>query len=86
MTLYPHQEIARDFLLTRKRCILADAPRVGKTLPTATAAAQNLPVLVLCPAVAKPVWKKAFEQLGITAVIVNGRKMAEECVPCLVAC
>jgi len=81
MTLYPHQEIARDFLLTRKRCILADAPRVGKTLPTATAAAQNLPVLVLCPAVAKPVWKKAFEQLGITAVIVNGRKMAEECVP-----
>jgi SNF2 family DNA or RNA helicase len=81
MNLYPHQEIARDFLLTRKRCILADAPRVGKTLPTATAAAQNLPVLVLCPAVAKPVWKKAFEQLGIIAVIVNGRKMAEECVP-----
>ena len=81
MTLYPHQEIARDFLLERKRCILADAPRVGKTLPTATAAAQNLPALVLCPAVAKPVWKKAFDQLGIQAVIVNGRKMAEECVP-----
>jgi SNF2 family DNA or RNA helicase len=81
VTLYPHQEIARDFLLERKRCILADAPRVGKTLPTATAAAQNLPALVLCPAVAKPVWKKAFDQLGIQAVIVNGRKMAEECVP-----
>lgn len=81
MTLYPHQEIARDFLLTRKRCILADAPRVGKTLPTASAAIEHLPVLVVCPAVAKPVWQKAFKQFGIDAVIVHGRKMAEGCVP-----
>jgi SWI/SNF-related matrix-associated actin-dependent regulator 1 of chromatin subfamily A len=80
MTLYPHQEIARDFLLARKRCILADSPRVGKTLAATAAAIEHMPALVVCPAVAKPVWKKAFEQMGITAVIVNGRKMAEECV------
>lgn len=81
LTLYPHQEIARDFLLTRKRCILADAPRVGKTLPTAAAAIEHFPVLVVCPAVAKPVWQKAFKQFGIDAVIVNGREMAAGCVP-----
>ncbi len=80
-TLFPHQVIARDFLLSRKRCILADAPRVGKTLPTAAAAIEHLPVLVVCPAVAKPVWQKAFKQFGIDAVVVNGRKMAEECAP-----
>lgn len=80
-TLFPHQVIARDFLLERKRCILADSPRVGKTLAAVSAAIQHLPVLVVCPAVAKPVWQKAFKQFGIDAVVVNGREMAAGCVP-----
>ena len=37
MQLYPHQETSRQFLLDAKRAILADQPRVGKTLPTAAA-------------------------------------------------
>ena len=43
MNLLPHQEVARDFLLSKKRCILADSPRVGKSLATASAAIQQKP-------------------------------------------
>lgn len=77
MKLYPHQEQARQFLLERKRCILADAPRVGKTLPTASAAIEHQPVLVVCPAVAKRVWQRAFAAFGVDAVMVNGRAAAK---------
>ena len=49
MQLFPHQEEARDFLLAKRRCILADQPRVGKTLPAAAAALQHLPAIVVCP-------------------------------------
>lgn len=77
MNLYPHQVEARDFLLARKRCILADQPRVGKTLPTASAALENLPVLVVCPAIAKTVWEAAFKALSDHPVrVVNGRNDA----------
>ena len=81
MKLFPHQEVARDFFLTKKRCILADAPRVGKTAPTAAAALHNLPVLVVCPAVAKYVWAKAFAQLGHTATVISGKAAAAKLAP-----
>lgn len=81
MKLFPHQEVARDFLLDKKRCILADAPRVGKTAPTAAAALHNLPVLVVCPAVAKYVWAKAFTQLGHTANVISGKSAAATLAP-----
>ena len=77
MKLYPHQEQSRDFLLTRKRAILADAPRVGKTIPTAAAAIEHLPALVVCPAVVKPGWVKAFAALGHSATEVQGRTAAK---------
>lgn len=81
MKLFPHQEVARDFLLTKKRCILADAPRVGKTAPTAAAALHNLPVLVVCPAVAKYVWAKAFALLGHAATVISGKAAAAKLAP-----
>lgn len=81
MTLLPHQIIARDWLLERQRCILADSPRVGKTLPAAAAASQHLPALIVCPAVTKRVWQRAFAQFDIAAVIVEGRTMAAGIVP-----
>ena len=77
VTLYPHQQAARDFLIKQKRCILADAPRVGKTLPTASAALENQPVLVVCPAVAKRVWQRAFAAFGVQAAVINGRAAAQ---------
>jgi SWI/SNF-related matrix-associated actin-dependent regulator 1 of chromatin subfamily A len=77
MKLYPHQETAKQFLLTQKRAILADQPRVGKTLPTAAAALENLPALIVCPAIAKTVWEAAFCKLSNASVrVVNGKNDA----------
>jgi SWI/SNF-related matrix-associated actin-dependent regulator 1 of chromatin subfamily A len=77
MNLLPHQIEARDFLLTKRRAILADQPRVGKTLPTAAAALQHLPAIIVCPAIAKTVWETAFQRLGCDDVrVINGRQDA----------
>jgi SWI/SNF-related matrix-associated actin-dependent regulator 1 of chromatin subfamily A len=77
MNLYPHQETAKQFLLTQKRAILADQPRVGKTLPTTAAALENLPALIVCPAIAKTVWEAAFCKLSNASVrVVNGKNDA----------
>lgn len=76
MRLFPHQEVAKQFLLDNKRCILADQPRVGKTAPTAAAAIEHQPVLVVCPAVAKRVWQRAFEAFGVEATVLQGRAAA----------
>lgn len=78
MKLLPHQEISRQFLLDNKRCILADEPRVGKTLATASAALEHLPALVICPAIVKTVWMSAFTNLNpdVPITIINGKKNA----------
>jgi SWI/SNF-related matrix-associated actin-dependent regulator 1 of chromatin subfamily A len=77
MQLYPHQEQAKQFLLAQKRAILADQPRVGKTLPTAAAALEHLPALIVCPAIAKTVWEAAFNKLSDATVrVVNGKNDA----------
>jgi SWI/SNF-related matrix-associated actin-dependent regulator 1 of chromatin subfamily A len=80
MQLFPHQQEAKLFLLSRRRAILADQPRVGKTLPTAAAALENLPALIVCPAIAKTVWEAAFQKLApnISVHVVNGKKGASE--------
>lgn len=81
MNLYPHQIQSRDFLLSKGRAILADAPRVGKTMPAAAAAIRHLPALVVCPAVVKPGWVKAFKALGHEAQEVKGRAAAKAVTP-----
>lgn len=79
MKLLPHQEVTLQFLLGKKRCIIADEPRVGKTLPTASAALQNLPALIICPAIVKSVWQSAFTNLNpdVPVNIIKGKKNAE---------
>ena len=78
--LFPHQTTSRDFLLRQKRAILADEPRVGKTLPTAAAALEHLPALIVCPAIVKNVWKQAFEAMDFKGEIrvITGKKQASE--------
>ena len=78
MKLLPHQEISKQFLLKTRRCILADEPRVGKTLATASAALENLPALIVCPAIVKTVWMSAFTNLNpdVPVTIINGKKNA----------
>jgi SWI/SNF-related matrix-associated actin-dependent regulator 1 of chromatin subfamily A len=80
MQLFPHQQEAKLFLLSRRRAILADQPRVGKTLPTAAAALENLPALIVCPAIAKTVWEAAFARLApnVSIHVVNGKREASE--------
>jgi SWI/SNF-related matrix-associated actin-dependent regulator 1 of chromatin subfamily A len=80
MQLFPHQQEAKLFLLSRRRAILADQPRVGKTLPTAAAALENLPALIVCPAIAKTVWESAFAKLApnVLVHVVNGKRGASE--------
>jgi len=80
MQLFPHQQEAKLFLLSRRRAILADQPRVGKTLPTAAAALENLPALIVCPAIAKTVWESAFAKLApnVSLYVVNGKRGASE--------
>jgi SWI/SNF-related matrix-associated actin-dependent regulator 1 of chromatin subfamily A len=82
MKLYPHQEEARDFLLAKRRCILADQPRVGKTLPAAAAALMHLPAIIVCPAIAKTVWEAAFNKLdpSIPIKVITGKKQASEII------
>ena len=77
--LFPHQEDAVRFLLSKRRAILADQPRVGKTLPTAVAALEHTPVLVICPAIVKTVWRDAIGLVNpdATVLVVNGKKGAE---------
>lgn len=78
MKLFPHQLLAKQFLLAKQRAILADQPRVGKTLPTAAAALENLPALVICPAIAKTVWEAAFNRLAphVSVHVINGKQWA----------
>jgi len=78
MQLLPHQVETVEFLRSRKRCILADAPRVGKTFPTTIAASQALPALIICPAIVKTVWQSSFKRaVDIDAVVINGRNAAK---------
>ena len=80
VTLFPHQESAVEFLLAKKRCILADQPRVGKTMPTATAALQHLPAIIVCPAIAKTVWETAISRINPDAkvAVITGKKQAQD--------
>ena len=58
--LKPHQRDAVQFLLDRKKCILADDMGLGKTLELSVAAIEGNfdSVLIICPASLKTNWKK----------------------------
>lgn len=56
----PHQKEAVQFLLSRKKCILADDQGLGKTLELAVASIEGNfdSVLIICPASLKTNWRK----------------------------
>lgn len=58
--LYKHQKDAVKFLLSRKKCILADGMGMGKTKELTVAAIEGNfdSVLIICPASLKINWKK----------------------------
>lgn len=60
----PYQIVGRDFLAARRFALLADEMRVGKTGQAILAAAKvgAKRTLVLCPAIAVPVWRGQWGQ------------------------
>ena len=58
--LREHQKEAVQFLLARKKCVLADEPGYGKTAELAVAAIEGNfdSVVIICPASIKTTWKK----------------------------
>lgn len=68
-----YQEVGRDFLRSRRRAILADAPGLGKTGQILLAIPPRTPAVVVCPAVAKGVWMDEARKWrpDITPIIVD---------------
>ena len=69
MQLYPYQEKGADWLAARPRAYLADVPGLGKTAQVIQAiklvqedTKSVLDVMVVCPAVAIPVWLSEWEK------------------------
>lgn len=82
--LKPHQKDAVKFLLSRKKCILADDMGLGKSMETAVAAIEGNfdSILIICPASLKTNWKNELlwyvPERDITIIdSFNGKTKAE---------
>ncbi len=85
MKLYDYQEKGVEFLYERRRAMLCDVPGLGKTAQAVRAAEwvgaegmQQLDTLVVCPAVAIPVWESEWARWTATPLpsIVSYAKLA----------
>jgi SWI/SNF-related matrix-associated actin-dependent regulator 1 of chromatin subfamily A len=58
--LYGHQESAVKFLLSRKKCLLADSMGLGKSTSAVVASIEGnfKKILIICPASLKSTWKR----------------------------
>ena len=72
----PYQSEGIDFLRSNKVALLADDPGLGKTAQALLALPEKAAVLVLCPKVAKGVWKAELEKwrAGEWSVSIPPRK------------
>jgi len=63
---FPYQIEGKDFLASKNHALLADEMGLGKTLQVILAAdkinARN--ILVICPAIARPIWIREFQRWG----------------------
>jgi SWI/SNF-related matrix-associated actin-dependent regulator 1 of chromatin subfamily A len=64
-TVMPHQVEAVKFMLSRKKCIIADEMGSGKTFSAILAALEGLfkHILVICPSSVKKTWEKELKLL-----------------------
>lgn len=62
LSLYPFQVLGTAWLKTRSRALLADDMGLGKTIQALTAVPDGAPLLIVCPAVAKGVWKRELRK------------------------
>ena len=70
MKLYDYQQVGVDWLVPRRRAYLADAPGLGKTpqLVRAARAVGAEQPLVVCPAIARPLWARQWARWDGRAV------------------
>lgn len=61
--LYEHQKSAVKFLLSRKKCLLADSQGLGKSLSAIVASIEGnfKKILIICPASLKSTWKRELK-------------------------
>jgi len=76
---FPHQIDGAVFLANRRRALLADEPRVGKTGAAIMAADYALAetILVITTSSGRPVWRRAFDQwspFGRTVQVLDGKR------------
>lgn len=82
--LFPHQKEGVQFLLTRKKCILADSMGLGKTSTLAVAAIEGNfdSTVIICPASLKTNWKRELmwyvPEKDITIIESIAQKSKEE--------
>lgn len=75
--LYEHQKDGIKFLVSRKKCILADHMGLGKTIQSVmgTLAAESKKVLIICPSSTKINWEREINMFGeYDTSIISGRK------------
>lgn len=75
MGLYAFQRVGVQWLATRSGALLADDMGLGKTLQTLASIPANAPVLVVCPAVAKSVWRGEVKKWRphLSTEVLSGR-------------
>lgn len=73
--LFPFQAEGVAWLVARLTGLLADDMGLGKTIQLAVSLPSNVPVVIVCPAVAKGVWEREIKKWrpDFTPVILNGR-------------
>jgi len=69
--LRPYQVVGAQWLSTRKNALLSDDPRVGKTAQLLRALPPGASAIVVCPAVARLVWREEIRKWRpeLTAVV-----------------
>jgi hypothetical protein len=75
MSLYAFQRVGVEWLATRSGALLSDDMGLGKTLQTLAAIPAHAPILVVCPAVAKGVWRGEAQKWRphLSAGVLAGR-------------
>ncbi len=77
----PHQLAGAQWVRQRRKCILADDMRLGKTYTAAMAFHDRLPLLVLCPKTPKLHWRNELLELNPKLRVQVLRKRSDRCHP-----
>ena len=80
--LRDYQSKSLRFLQYRFGTLLADAPRVGKTLPATCCWSRNQPMLIVAPLAVRLVWLEWIEKVhpGANVVFVKGKEYSPKLV------